>query len=169
MADTSPNPPRIHPAARVVMRLPGNNKDLDPWTGTERSRGPNHDESNPAFDENVGLTPPLGKTCAEVEAELRPPPRLDNPCVDPYLDEVNGPWYQFSLKELIFLTTLVAVGAAGARLLPPAPLACLVGVMTFAVMWFTTAIRVRNRWVHVASWGLLAIYVIAAIVALVRT
>jgi hypothetical protein len=169
MAEPTSRPPQIHPAMRVVMRLPGNNKDVDPWTGAERSHGPNHDESDPAFDENVGLMPPLGKTPGEVEAELSPPPRLDNPYVDPYAEPAGGPWYQFSIKELIFLTTLVAVGAAAARVLPPAPLACLVGVITFAVMWFTSAVQVRKRWVHVTCWGLLAMYLVTTMVALVRS
>jgi hypothetical protein len=144
------------------MRLPDTDSAKDPWTGAPISGGRNFDEAD-AIDDNVALAPPEGKSQAELLEELE---GRKYELADEVEPAPLRP--QFSLAELLVLMTIAAVGLAGARALPAAPLACLVGIMGFAAMWLIGQWQIRNRWVHLAVWGLLLIYVIAAVAAFFR-
>lgn len=164
MATPSGRPLQINPAMRVVMRLPETDATKDPWTGAPNTRGRNFvDES--AIDENVALAAPEGKSPAEVLDELEGPQRFE------YVSEVaDAPLKpQFTLAELMILTTVAAVGLAGARVLPAGPFACLVGILGFVAMWLTGHYQIRHRWAQLGVWGLILMYVVVAAFAIIRS
>ncbi|MCA9266929.1 MAG: hypothetical protein KDA41_00585, partial [Planctomycetales bacterium] len=146
MSDSHRDVKPIDPQMRVVMRLPGDDHGKDPWTGRPQG-GERNLTDDTEIDENVAVRPPVGKTPAEVFAEHSEPPSLDDPLA---VYEAPALVPQFSLQEILLLTTMAAVGFGGARALPAAPFACLVGVLAFVFLAVTTAANVRNRWVHVA-------------------
>jgi hypothetical protein len=165
MATPSNRPPHIRPAQRVVMRTPDTDITKDPWTGAPITSGRNCEDPS-LVDENTRLAPAEGKSSAQLLEELEGP-RDERALAQQEVEPPARP--QFSLAELLVLTTIAAVGLAGARALPAGPFACLVGVLGFAAMWLTGHWQIRNRWVHLGVWGLVMIYVIAAAAAIWRS
>ena len=43
------------------------------------------------------------------------------------------------------------------------------GVLGPLALWLTGRWQIRNRWAHVAVWGLVLMYVVAAIAAIIRS
>jgi prepilin-type N-terminal cleavage/methylation domain-containing protein len=169
MATPSNRPPHINPAMRVVMRLPATDATKDPWTGAPITSGRNFaDES--AIDENVALAPPEGKSPAELYGELEGKRLADEIAQrEAELAAVVPPKPQFTLTELLVVTTIAGVGLGGARVLPAGAFACLVGTMAVGALWLSGYWQIRSRWAQVAVWSLVGMYVIAAIVAIVRS
>ena len=168
MATPTNRPSQIHPAQRVVMRLPQSDATKDPWTGAPVTSGRNFDDPS-LVDENTPLAPPEGKSPAQLLNELEGPEFYDKIAANmAKLADERPAKPQFSLAELLILTTIAAVGLAGVRVLPAAPLAGLVGILAFVAMWLTGHWQIRHRWVHLAVWGLVMIYAIAAVAAIVR-
>lgn len=143
------------------MRLPDTPPDVDLWTRQPESSGRKL-EDDAAWDEDVPLAPPEGKTPAEIEAELGGEREFELPLDEPRAE------FRFSLAELFFLVTFASIGAAGSRVLPPAGFACLVGVLAFFWMYFAHSAQVRNRWVQMTGLALVVVYVMAAVEAIVR-
>lgn len=150
----------IGPPTWVVMRLPGDKRDeARPANAAERSASKLDD-----LDENVVLSPPDGKSRAELNAEFSEPIDLHDPFAEPYVPLAP----RFTISELLLLTTFAAVGMAGVRMLSPAPLAAFVGVIAFFFFWLTSIYQVRGRWFRMAGWALVTIYLIAAGGAMVQ-
>ncbi len=155
------NSQRIGPPTWVVMRLPGDKREGPPPANAAE----NSASKLPDLDENVGLLPPEGKSRAELNAELFEPPDLH----DPYADPESSLAPRFTISDLLLLTTFAAVGMAGVRVLPPAPLAAFIGVITFFFFWLTSIYQVRGRWFRMAGWALATIYLIASAGAMVQS
>ena len=164
----SENQKRIQPSRQVIMRLPDTDASRDPWSGAAIETGRNLPDEAP-IDEDVNLMPPLGKTAAEVGAELADPIRPEDLVDKSHDDEFARDWMQFSLRDVMILTTIGAVGLASVRWLPPAPLAVVAGTVTLVFLWITHEQRMHNRATRLIGLGLLTLYLIATAAAIVNS
>ena len=81
--------------------------------------------------------------------------------------EVEKP-YQFSLAELMLITTGVALGAAGGRWFPSDVYAALMGLVTVVGLLVVTLHPPQSRWAKIV-WGMLiAAYAVAVFVAILK-
>ena len=85
----------------VEQDMVASHHERDPWTGAPITSGRNFADPA-AFDENVGLAPPEGKTSAELLDEDRTPLRID-PFAEREEEEIRP---QFSLRELLVADNL---------------------------------------------------------------
>ena len=150
------------------MRLPDTDTSKDPWTGAAIESGRNLPDETP-IDENVTLMPPLGKTAAEVGAELADPIRPEDLLDKQPEDEFSVESVQFSLRDMLILMTIAGVGLAALRWLSPAPMAVVAGAVTLVFLWATHDQRLRGTWLRLTGLGLLTIYLIATASAIVRS
>ena len=152
---------QIHPARQVVMRLPDTDPNKDPWTGAAiDDPGRNLPDDSP-IDENVSLLPPLGKTCAEVEAELTEPVRPEDylPLVDEQESDHN--WLQFTLSDILILMTACGVALGGARLLPTGLFALLAGLITLLFLAVVRDQQISRPRFRTIVIGLMTIYLVS--------
>ena len=158
---------RIHPARQVIMRLPDTDPRRDPWTGVPMAAGRNLDDET--IDENVALLPPLGKTPAELNAELSEPIRPEDYLEEEAHEESDRDWVQFTLSDILVLMTAAGVALGGVRFLPGGIFALLGGVaaVLFLVIFSDGQIS-RPRFRNIAV-GLVTFYVVAIVAVIVNT
>lgn len=167
----APNRDRIEPSRRSVMRLADTDPDKDPWTGAARQTGRNLADEAP-LDENVALLPPLGKTPAQLGAELqRRETENIEALVARQLEQERAQADarpQFSLRQLLLLMTAASIGLAGVRLLPPGLFALAAGGLALLLLWLTTQYEIKQRWVHALGLAALSIYAASFVAAVVK-
>lgn len=91
-----------------------------------------------------------------------PPPRF------PPTPETPAEPIRYSLFELLLLMTVTAVMLSTIRLLGAAAFAGIAGVVGFIMLVFISLAKPTRGIVHVAWWVILAIYLIAAVAAVVN-
>lgn len=76
--------------------------------------------------------------------------------------------YQFSLRDILIVNTVVAVLLALTQLFAPGLLAGTMGIATLIAAFLLAVYQPENRRVELAWWCMLGIYVIACVIAIYR-
>jgi len=118
------------------------------------------DDQQPA---ELSLTPVDPEAIDVRKLHNPPPPRFPAPDSEPAPDPVR-----YSLRELLLVITLTALLLAPIRYIGAAMFAAISGVMAFLILVYISLAKPSRGIVHVAWWVILAIYVVAAVAALVN-
>ena len=157
----------IEPSRQVIMRFPDTDPNKDPWSGAAIETGRNFDDDTP-IDENVGLMPPLGKSSAELQSELTPPINPDNIEIEQE-DDPDQQWLQFSLRDVLILTTAACISLGAVRLLPPGIFALVAGGATLLFLLIAREQDISIPRFRAITVGLVTLYLIAMVGAIVQS
>ncbi len=160
--NSSQQNPRIHPAAHVIMRLPGTDLAKNPWTGEVIESGRNMPDDAPV--EQAKLLPPFGQTPAEVTAEANE--QLIAAAGAKPVDDKPREQFQFTVGELMLDLTITCMALAAVQFIPLAPLAAAVGLLTLLFWWYSS--YYQNRLLQTLGYGMLSVYLIVLVAALAQ-
>lgn len=116
---------------------------------------------NESPSDDFRVLPPDGPSRAEQEDRFRDPPDLSDPQAQ--LRDEQRRSRQFTLREMLLLTTFATIGIAGVRWLPEGGFAFAAGLAALAVLFVNT----QNRVLQTATWALVIIYATATFVTIV--
>lgn len=75
---------------------------------------------------------------------------------------------QFSIRQLLAMNVGVAVSLALLQWVAPELIAGLIGIVTLAALAAVSVIQPTQRWAYAVTWGLLLLYIVSALAALVH-
>ena len=150
------------------MRLPDTDTDKDPWSGAAIDSGRNLPDETP-IDENVSLMPALGKTPAEIGAELTEPLEPEELLEDSADEGSDRDWMQFSIGDVLILMAAAGASLGTVRFLPPAIFALLAGGATVLFLMIARESQISRPRFRTIVLGLITIYLVGIISAIVRS
>ncbi len=111
--------------------------------------------------EYVNLQPPEGLSPAQRRIVCMEPIPLTE-------EDVQRPFFQFSLKEMMVLSTFLSVGLAIMHYFPPDMVAGVLGFLALVGQGLLMRFPPENHHIRLAAWTLLAMYAVAAATAFVQ-
>jgi hypothetical protein len=115
------------------------------------------------------IAPPEGKSFAEIragiEATVMPP--AGSACERQVGIASSAEATRFSLGEMLAVVTIVSIGMAGVRWLPPPVYAGIVGFVMFGLLIALSLWNVEARLAKLIWWSLLMVYLLSLILSFV--
>ena len=123
--------------------------------------------SNDALSERIA--PPEGKSYAEIRAEIEATvmPPAGSACERQAVIVSSAEAMRFSLGEMLAVVTIVSVGMAGVRWLPPPIYTGIVGFVMFGLLIVLSFWNVEARLAKLIWWSLLTVYLLSLILSFV--
>jgi len=117
------------------------------------------------LSEELALAPASGASAAEIRhsqqaAEIAASYEADEEVEQP------EPSLQFSLREMMLITFLAAVGFGVQRFFPPAMFAGAMGGIAILGLAFLSFVKPEQAIFHLIWWTMLGVYVVASIIAI---
>ena len=122
-----------------------------------------------ADDFELRLSPPAGKSRADLEAEANGQFPAKLPLADNDRIIAKHPPIRYSLRELMAFTTFAAIGLSGATWLPPDIFAGLAGLVVLFSLLLIVFRPPQTRIMKLAWTSAFVIYIFAALVAVIQT
>jgi hypothetical protein len=115
------------------------------------------------LDEELSLAPPSGLSANERLAMLETAATDDE--LDDEDENLPDPSQQFTLRDMMLLTFIAAVGFAILRLFPPPVFAAAAGGFAILGLAALSVLKPQKLIFHLMWWTVLAVYIIASIIA----
>ena len=111
------------------------------------------------------VAPAECKSLAEIRFETEPPNLEDEPENQDLSS--HGPPPRFTVLELMIFVTFAAVGLSAVRWMPPGYFAGVAGIVAFVALLMGGAQKSKNTVARLFIWGVVTVYVFAAVGAVV--
>jgi hypothetical protein len=119
----------------------------------------------PDEDLSERIAPPVGKSAAEIRAEIAAESLREGEFFTPGESATEAS--RFSLGEMLTAVTIISLGMAGVRWLPPTIYAGIVGFAMFGWLIALSLSNTQSRLARLIWWSLLAVYLLSLVIGFV--